>query len=67
MDWKLNAFGGEGPERAFGTFLAEVLLTAFVGVILLVTDHSHSSFAGLAIGSALTAVHLVSIPLPGRR
>lgn len=35
-----NAFGGEGPN-AFGAFLAEVLLTAaFVGVILLVTDHA---------------------------
>ena len=57
-------------------FLAEVLLTAaFVGVILLVTDRRRPVFAGLAIGSALTAVHLVGIPyrdvgesgpLPGR-
>jgi aquaporin Z len=61
-----NAFGGEGPN-AFGAFLAEVLLTAaFVGVILLVTDHAAApGFAGLAIGSALTAVHLVGIPLTG--
>ena len=61
-----NAFGGDGPN-ALGAFLAEALLTAaFVGVILLVTDHAAApGFAGLAIGVALTSVHLVGIPLTG--
>jgi len=61
-----NAFGGDGPN-ALGAFLAEALLTAaFVGVILLVTDHAAApGFAGLAIGGALAAVHLVGIPLTG--
>jgi aquaporin Z len=50
-----------------GAFLLEVLLTfAFVLVILLVT-HSAAQvgIAGLAIGTALTVVHLVGIPLDG--
>ncbi|MBB3082211.1 aquaporin [Geodermatophilus sabuli] len=50
-----------------GAFVLEVLLTfAFVFVILLVTGKSAApGFAGLAIGLALTAVHLVGIPLTG--
>lgn len=61
-----NAFGGEGPN-ALGAFLAEALLTmAFVGVILLVTDHKAApGFAGIAIGASLATVHLVGIPLTG--
>jgi aquaporin Z len=52
---------------AGGTFVLEVLLTfTFVAVILLVTGRSATpGFAGLAIGLALTAVHLVGIPLDG--
>ena len=50
-----------------GAFLLEVLLTAaFVLVILLVTEKvAAPGFAGVAIGLALTAVHLVGIPLTG--
>jgi len=50
-----------------GAFLLEVLLTmVFVTVILLVTGRSATpGFAGLAIGLALTSVHLVGIPLDG--
>ena len=50
-----------------GAFVLEVLLTlVFVTVILLVTGKAASpGFAGLAIGLALTAVHLVGIPLDG--
>lgn len=61
-----NAFGGDGPN-ALGAFLVEALLTAaFVGVILLVTDHAAApGFAGIAIGASLAAVHLVGIPLTG--
>ncbi len=52
---------------AGGAFLIEVLLTfAFVAVILMVTGKAAApGFAGLAIGLALTAVHLVGIPLTG--
>lgn len=50
-----------------GAFLLEVLLTfVFVGVVLLVTGRAASpGFAGLAIGLALGAVHLVGVPLDG--
>jgi aquaporin Z len=60
-----NSWGAtiSGP----GAFLLEVLLTfMFVAVILLVTGRSATpGFAGLAIGLALTAVHLIGIPLDG--
>ena len=50
-----------------GAFVLEVLLTAaFVLVILLVTETvATPTLAGVAIGLALTAVHLVGIPLTG--
>jgi aquaporin Z len=57
-----------GPNITLGgAFLLEVVLTfVFVAVILLVTGRSATpGFAGLAIGLALTAVHLVGIPLDG--
>jgi aquaporin Z len=59
-DWGKNISLG-------GAFVLEVLLTfVFVAVILLVTGRSATpGFAGLAIGLALTAVHLVGIPLDG--
>jgi aquaporin Z len=52
---------------AGGAFVLETLLTfAFVLVILLVTGKAAApGFAGLAIGLALTAVHLIGIPLTG--
>lgn len=50
-----------------GAFTAEVILTAlFVLVVLSATSHVASAgFAGLAIGMALTVVHLIGIPLTG--
>ena len=50
-----------------GAFAAEVVLTfLFVLVVLRATSHvSSAGFAGLAIGMALTVVHLVGIPLTG--
>jgi aquaporin Z len=56
-----------GNINMAGAFVLEVLLTAaFVLVILLVTERvAAPGFAGLAIGLALTAVHLVGIPLDG--
>lgn len=55
---------GLNASAAFG---AEVVLTfLFVLVVLGATSHVGSpGFAGLAIGLALTAVHLVGIPLTG--
>ena len=52
---------------ATGAFVLEVVLTLlFVLTILLVTDRAAvAGAAGLAIGVALTAVHLVAIPLDG--
>ena len=49
--------------------MAEVVLTAiFLYVILGVTDtRAPKGFAPLAIGLALTLIHLVSIPVTTRR
>jgi aquaporin Z len=62
-----NSYGDLGGISAGGTFVLEVLLTfAFVLVILLVTDRiAEATTAGLAIGVALTTVHLVGIPIDG--
>jgi aquaporin Z len=56
-----------GAINLAGAFVLEVLLTAaFVLVILLVTEKvAAPAMAGLAIGLALTAVHIVGIPLTG--
>jgi len=53
--------------NAGGAFLAEVVLTfLFVFVVLGATSRLGSpGFAGLAIGLALTVVHLIGIPLTG--
>ena len=50
-----------------GAFAAEVILTfLFVFVVLSATSHAATAgFAGLAIGFALTIVHLIGIPLTG--
>jgi aquaporin Z len=50
-----------------GAFAAEVVLTfLFVLVVLSATSYvASANFAGLAIGLALTAVHLFGIPLTG--
>ena len=50
-----------------GAFAAEVVLTfLFVLVVLSATSYvASANFAGLAIGMALTAVHLFGIPLTG--
>ena len=53
--------------NAGGAFVAETILTfLFVLVVLAATSHVASAgFAGLAIGMALTVVHLIGIPLTG--
>ena len=61
-----NAYNN-GAINMQGAFVLEVVLTAaFVLVILLVTETAATpALAGVAIGLALTAVHLVGIPLTG--
>ncbi|HEX6886961.1 MAG TPA: aquaporin [Candidatus Nanopelagicales bacterium] len=56
-----------GAINLTGAFVLEAFLTAaFVLVILLATERiAAPGFAGVAIGLALTAVHLVGIPLTG--
>lgn len=58
----IHSPGGYGAATAF---LSEALLTAgFLTVILGATDQrSPSAFAPLAIGLALTLIHLISIPI----
>ncbi|MDP3893289.1 MIP/aquaporin family protein [Nocardioides sp.] len=64
-----NAFGDAGNGYAWwAAFLAEMVLTLlFVTVILAVTDtrNEHPVMAPLAIGLALTAIHLVSMGMTG--
>lgn len=73
---KVTGLGADGFGKnsmihinAGGAFAAETILTfLFVLVVLLVTSNSHvatSGFAGLAIGIALTVVHLIGIPITG--
>ncbi|MDH3958098.1 MAG: MIP family channel protein [Actinomycetota bacterium] len=61
-----NAYDNGAIDMA-GAFVLETVLTAaFVLVILLVTERvATPAAAGLAIGLALTTVHLVGIPLTG--
>lgn len=46
-------------------FLAEFLLTAFFLIVIMgATDRwANGKFAGIAIGLALTLIHLISIPI----
>jgi len=64
-----NGFGKESMIglNASGAFAAEVVLTfLFVLVVLSATSYvASANFAGLAIGMALTTVHLFGIPLTG--
>lgn len=62
-----NGYGAHSPGgySAGTAFLAEAILTAgFLTVILGATDpRSPAAFAPLAIGLALTLIHLISIPI----
>jgi len=62
-----NGFGEHSPGQysAMAVFIAEAVLTfVFLMIILGVTsDHAPSGFAPLAIGLALTLIHLISIPI----
>ncbi len=60
-----NGYGAHISQA--GAFVLEIVITAiFVLIILLVTDRVASpGMAGLAIGTALTAIHAFAIPLDG--
>lgn len=63
-----NGFGSDGSPEAYSLLAAaitEVVLTfVFLMVILGATDRrAHPALAGLAIGLALTLIHLISIPV----
>ena len=62
-----NGFGEHSPG-GFGFWavvVAEVILTAFLVVVVLgvTSKRAAAGFAGLAIGLTLTVIHLVSIPI----
>lgn len=62
-----NGFGEHSPVGAglLAVLLAEVLLTAFLVLVVLgvTTSYSPNGFEPLAIGVTYTVIHLVSIPL----
>lgn len=62
-----NGFGAFSPEgySLEACFVAEFVLTMmFLIIILGATDKfAHGKFAGIAIGLALTLIHLISIPI----
>ena len=63
-----NGFGtlSPGGYSAAAAFLAEVVLTAFFLIVIMGSTHSKAptGFAPIAIGLALTLIHLISIPIP---
>lgn len=62
-----NGYGHLSPNgfNLVSAFVAELVLTAFFIIIILgATDkRSNTKFAGIAIGLALTLIHLISIPI----
>ena len=62
-----NGYGEHSPEgySLAAVFLAEVLLTAFFLLIIMGATHKNApaGFAPIAIGLALTLIHLISIPV----
>jgi aquaporin Z len=62
-----NGYGDHSPGGypMVSAFVAEAVLTAFFLLIILGSTHGRapSGFAGLAIGLALTLIHLISIPV----
>jgi aquaporin Z len=62
-----NGFGAFSPDgySLASAFIAEFVLTAFFLIIILgATDKfAEGKFAGIAIGLALTLIHLISIPI----
>ena len=54
-----------GGYSAASAFLIEVVLTAFFLIVIMGATHKHApaGFAPIAIGLALTLIHLISIPV----
>lgn len=62
--YEMAGYHGRSYSMA-AAFLAEFLLTAFFLIIIMgATDkYANGKFAGIAIGLALTLIHLISIPI----
>ena len=62
-----NGYGNLSPDgySAVSVFLVEFVLTAFFLIVIMgATDKfANGKFAGIAIGLALTLIHLISIPV----
>ena len=62
-----NGYGDHSPDgyNLTAVFLAESILTFFFLIVILGATHKNApaGFAGLAIGLALTLIHLISIPI----
>jgi chromate transporter len=63
----LGTNGWGDTVNGVGAFMVETLLTFLLVAVVLLTTRSEAApgFAGLAIGLALTVIHLVGIPLTG--
>ena len=66
-DFAANGFGEHSPGGygMYAALLTEVVMTFMFLIIILGATHSKApkGFAGLAIGLALTLIHLISIPV----
>jgi aquaporin Z len=64
-----NGYGANSDLHisAGGAFLVEIILTALLVIVVLGVTHGPGvkGLEGVAIGTALTAIHLVGIPLTG--
>jgi aquaporin Z len=62
-----NGFGAFSPDgySMLSAFIAELILTMFFLLVILGTTDkfANGKFAGMAIGLALTLIHLISIPI----
>lgn len=62
-----NGFGAHSPDhyKGYAAFVAELVLTALFVLVILGATHGRATTAAapLAIGFALTLIHLISIPV----
>src|SRR3546814_865286 len=62
-----NGYGALSPQgySVAAAFLCEVVMTAFFLIVIMGATHGRApaGFAGIAIGLALTLIHLISIPV----
>lgn len=66
-DFASNGFGDASPEKygMMSALVIEIVLTAFFLIIILgaTSSGAPAGFAPIAIGLALTLIHLISIPV----